>query len=64
MRIQDKRILKNQVDSILSTVNDKGQTNLQLLDQALEGHIGKDVRALQRENEMLSKELNELNYYK
>lgn len=62
--MQDKRILKNQVDGILTSMNLEGQKNLQILDKTLEQHIGGDVKALERENELLSKELNELNYYK
>lgn len=64
MRMQDKRILKSQVDGILTTMNAEGQKNLQILDKTLEQHIGGDVKALERENELLNKELNELNYYK
>ena len=62
--MQDRRVLKAQVDGVMSCMNMQGQKSLQILDKTLEQHIGNDVRALERENEQLNKELNELNYYK
>lgn len=64
LRMQDRRVLKAQVDGVMSCMNMQGQKSLQILDKTLEQHIGNDVRALERENEQLNKELNELNYYK
>ena len=62
--MQDRRVLKAQVDGVMSSMNMQGQKSLQILDKTLEQHIGNDMRALERENEQLNKELNELNYYK
>lgn len=62
--MQDRRVLKAQVDSVVSSMNLQGQKSLQILDRTLEQHIGGDVKALEKENEQLNKELNELNHYK
>jgi hypothetical protein len=64
MRMQDRRVLKAQVDNIMETMEEQGQKSLQMLDRTLENHIGGDLKSLERENEQLIKELNELNYYK
>jgi hypothetical protein len=63
-RFQDKRVLKSQVDGILRSMNSKGQKSLTLLDNTLEGHVHNDIKALSKENDLLAKELNELNYQK
>jgi hypothetical protein len=63
-RFQDKRVLKSQVDGILRSMNSKGQKSLTLLDNTLESHVHNDIKALSKENDLLAKELNELNYQK
>ena len=64
LRQQDKRILKSHVDEILNSVASAGQKSLQQLDKTLEQHIGNDIKALEKENEQLAKELNDLNHEK
>jgi hypothetical protein len=64
LRFQDRRILKSEVDSILSSMNTKTQKSLYTLDQTVEKQIKNDIKTLARENETMEKEYNELVYQK
>ena len=63
-RAQEKKVLKSQVDSILENVDKKNTKTIALLDQTLAQNIKSELNTLSRENSELTKELNDLMYYK
>jgi len=64
MRVHDKRILKNQVDSILYSAGGRGSKSIQKLDSVVSNHIASDLKLLSRENDNLQRELDELDHFK
>lgn len=64
VNIEPRRVLDGQMKSMLRSINTKSQKSLALLDANVESKVKLDINLLSRENEQLSKELNELIYKK
>ena len=64
MRIQDKKVQKDQVDSVLKKIDPRNNKALEQLDQTLAQNIHIELKALAKDNEQLIKELNDLSYAK
>lgn len=64
INIEPRRVLDGQMKGMLMSINTKSQKSLANLDSNVESQIKLDLNLLNRENELLGKELNELIYKK
>lgn len=61
---QPRKVLTNQLNGMLQSINTKSQKSLAVLDGSIERQVELDVNILSRENDALAKDLNELIFKK